>query len=649
MSASTKISDEEVYSLPMPERKSSSDMIAKYVPVLGWLPRYTRTEAVADFIAGITLGLTMIPQSIAYAALAGLTAQYGLYSCFVGGFLYIFFGTIKEVSIGPSSLMALVTLQYTRDMPPDFVTLLCFLVGCVEFLMGVLNLGCMVDFISIPVTSGFISATSVIIIIAQLQGLLGLKYKSANILDNLYKLFKNMNKVRLADVTLGICSIIFLLIFRKLKDIDCFCMRDKKNSVRNTTIKKILWYLSIGRNALIVFITGVIAYQFEATGSIPFRVSGQIKSGLPTVSLPPFSVQVGNQTYTFLDMCVHYGSGIVILPLIAILANVAIAKAFAIDAAVNATQEMLTLGLCNIFGSFVSSMPTTGAFTRSAVGSASGIQTPMAGLYSGTMTLLALSFLTPYFNYIPRATLSAVLITAVMFMIDMKIFKLLWKGYKTDAIAAIGTFLISVLISIEIGLLLGVFFNLIFFIKPTARPKVQVFKCKTHLGNRYIMLKPDICLYYPAVTFFCDKVMSIARNEQDDVPLIVDCERFTSLDYTSIKGIEMLSKRLNLERNRFWLLRLNSDVVESFDILADNKYIRLIKNEENIADILHDDVLSNKELDDAINIVTKKATEMKRLDHGDFSYSSTLRHKDSELNAEELVLMSSSPESQIQQ
>lgn len=158
------------------------------------------------------------------------------------------------------------------------------------------------------------------------------------------------------------------------------------------------------------------------------------------------------------------------------------------------------------------------------------------------------------------------------------------------------------------------------------------------------MLKPDICLYYPAVTFFCDKVMSVARNEQDDVPLIINCEKFTNLDYTSIKGIETLSKKLNQERNRFWLLLLNSDVVESFDIFADNKYIRLIKNEENIADILHDDTLFYQESEDPNNIVIKKATEMKKLDCEDSLYSSTLRHKDSETNAEELGLMSS-PES----
>ncbi|KYM92093.1 Sodium-independent sulfate anion transporter [Atta colombica] len=617
--------------------------MAKYLPILGWLPHYTRLKAVSDLIAGITLGMTMIPQSMAYAVLAERIPQYGLYSCFVGGFLYIILGTIKEVSIGPSSLMALLTLQYTRNMPQDFVILLCFLAGCIELLMGVLNLGFLVDFISVPVTSGFVSAGAFIIITAQMQGLLGLKYKSENIADNLYKLFKNINKIQLADSALGIFSILFLLIFRKLKDIDCPCMRNKRDASRNVIIKKILWYFSIGRNALIVLISVTIAYQFEVnTGSIPFRLSGKIEGGLPKVSLPPFSSQVGNQTYTFFDMCAHYGLGLGILPVISVLANVAIAKAFALGTSINATQEMLALGLSNIVGSFVSSLPTTGAFTRSAVSSASGVQTPMAGLYSGTMVLLALSFLTSYFYYIPRATLAAVLISAVIFMIDVKIIKLLWKGSKMDAIAAIGTFVISIFIGIEIGLLLGVLFNLILFIRLSARLPLQIVNCKTRLGNRYMMLKPENCLYYPAVTSFCEKVMSLARN---DVPLIMNCELFNSLDYTSIKGIEMLSKKLNSERNQFWLLHLNSNVVKSFDILTDNKYIRLIEKEESIADVLHNDALSSKNFEDRINITVKQAT--KNLIREDLLYSNS-QQNDSESNTEELALMSPS-ECKIQQ
>ncbi|KAG5311893.1 S2611 protein, partial [Pseudoatta argentina] len=627
--------------------------VAKYLPVLGWLPHYTRLKAVSDLIAGITLGMTMIPQSMAYAVLAERYPQYGLYSCFVGGFAYIILGTIKEVSIGPSSLMALLTLQYTRNMPQDFVILLCFLAGCIELLMGYTNIklidtilpaGFLVDFISVPVTSGFMSAGAFIIIIAQMQGLLGLKYKSENIADNLYKLFKNINKIRLADSVLGIFSIVFLLVFRKLKDIDYPCMRNKRDAPRNVMIKKILWYFSIGRNTLIVLISVIIAYQFEAnTGSIPFILSGKIEAGLPKISLPPFSSQVGNQTYTFFDMCTHYGLGLGILPVISVLANVAIAKAFALGTSINATQEMLALGFSNIVGSFVSSLPTTGAFTRSAVSSASGVQTPMAGLYSGTMVLLALSFLTSYFYYIPRATLAAVLISAVLFMIDVKIIKLLWKGSKMDAIAAIGTFMVSIFIGIEIGLLLGVLFNLILFIRLSARLTLQIVNCKTRLGNKYMMLKPENCLYYPAVASFCEKVMSLAEN---NVPLIMNCEIFNSLDYTSIKGIETLSKKLNSEKNQFWLLHLNSNVVKSFDILADNKCIRLIEKEESIADVLYNDALSSKNSEDRINIM-KQATEMKNLNREDLLYSNS-RQNDSESNAEELALMSPS-ECKIQQ
>ncbi|KAG5324414.1 S2611 protein, partial [Acromyrmex heyeri] len=599
------MTDEECPPISISKKKSRFT-VTKYLPIFEWLPRYTRFKAVSDIIAGITLGLTMIPQSMAYAVLAERIPQYGLYSCFVGGFVYIILGTTKEVSIGPSSLMSLITLQYTRDMPQDFVILLCFLTGCVQFLMSVLNLGFLVDFISVPVTSGFMSAGALIIVIAQLQGFLGLKYKSKSITDNLYQLFKNINKVRLTDFTLAISSFIFLLILKKLKDIDYPCMRNKKDARRNEIIKKVLWYFSILRNALIVLITSTIAYEFEAnTGSIPFRLS--VYNRGPNITGENIKLCHLNMKFGFVNMKMTvYNQSVSITYL-------------STDASINATQEMLALGVCNMLSSFVSSLPISGAFTRSGVGSASGVQTPMAGLYSGTMALLALSFLTPYFYYIPRATLSAVLISAVLPMIDLKIIKVLWKGSKTDAIAATGTFVLSILIGIEIGFLLGIFFNLIIFIRFFARSTFQIDNCKTHLGNKYIMLKFDTCLHYPAVTSFCDKVMNLATK---DVPLIINCKTFTSLDYTSIKGIETLSKKLNYEKNQFWLLNLNSDIVQNFDIFADNKYIRLIKKKENIADVLYNDALSNQNSEDLINVPLNSQRE------------------DSEFISEELVLMS---------
>lgn len=586
-------------SIPLEESSTSNKndsksncSIVKYVTVVNWLPKYSRLDAVSDVVAGFSVGLTLIPQSIAYAALAGCTAQYGLYSCLMGSFLYIFFGTIKEVSIGPSSLMSLLTFEYTRNMPVDFVVLFCFLAGCIELLMGLLRLGFLVDFISMPVTSGFTSATSIIIIVSQLQGLLGLRFKAHNITDNLIKIFQNIKNMRMPDFILGICSIAFLLFFRQLKDID-FCFekgnnRLKKQNNKKVYLKKLLWFLSICRNALVILITATIAFYLEKAGSSPFILSGKIQSGLPTFSLPPFSSQVGNETYTFLDMCSHLGSGIIVLPLVSVLANVAIAKAFASGSSVNATQEMLTLGLCNIFGSFVSSMPAAGAFTRSAVISASGVRTPMASIYVGIMTLLALSFLTPYFYYIPRSTLSAVLISAVIFIIDLKIIRLLWKGCKRDAFAAIVTFLVSVIFGVELGLLVGALFSLIFFLRPPARPKIEVIQCKTELGNKYIVLKPDTGIFYPAANYFCNKVMKIIhRYDENNVPFIIDCERIRSIDYTAIKGIELILANINAERKRLWFMNVPLETYNSFEAFANNKHFHFV-DEEKISSIFYD-------------------------------------------------------------
>ncbi|XP_026299753.1 sodium-independent sulfate anion transporter isoform X1 [Apis mellifera] len=631
----TKMSETTKKFIPLEEYVSSKKnndksnfSIVKYIIILNWLPKYTRLDAVSDFVAGFSLGLTLIPQSIAYAALAGLTAQYGLYSCLMGNFLYLFFGTIKEVSIGPSSLMSLLTLEYTRNMSVDFVVLFCFLAGCVELLMGVLRLGFLVDFISMPVTSGFTSATSIIIIISQLQGLLGLKFKAHNIIDNLRKIFQNIENIRVADLILGLCSIIFLLFFRQLKDMNC-CFGNDNNQIKKKNnkmyLKKVLWFLSICRNALVILFTSTIAFYFEKIGSSPFILSGKIQSGLPNFSLPPFSSHIGNETYTFWQMTSHIGSGIIVLPLVSVLANVAIAKAFASGSNVNATQEMLTLGVCNIFGSFVSSMPAAGAFTRSAVISASGVRTPMAGIYVGIMTLLALSFLTPYFYYIPRSTLSAVLISAVIFIIDLKIIKLLWKGCKKDAVAAIVTFLVCVMFGVELGLLIGALFSLIFFLRPSARPKIEVIQCKTQLEDKYIILKPDNGLFYPAANYFCNKMMKIIRkHDENNILFIIDCERIQSIDYTAIKAIELLSANINAEKKKLWFMNISLHTFNSIEAFANKKYFYFIDDEDKISSIFYDDILNNTE-------TTKGQLLENMIEHGTFIYTNDNK-KESEIH-----------------
>nr|CAD7409319.1 unnamed protein product [Timema cristinae] len=514
-------------------------LLLRHVSIFRWLPHYTKLDAVGDLVAGVTLGLTMMPQAIAYASLAGLNAQYGLYSSFMGGLVYMMFGTIKEVSIGITSLMALMTYEYTQDLPVEFVILLDIPVwlcaardgtagSCSPDRDSNLDLpvlssraphdkrvnqlrhrGILVDFISEPVTSGFTTATSLIIIGSQMKGLLGLRFKSNGLNLEEVNLYLRRGRVknhlgkttpsspdRDSNLDLPVLSSRAQHDKRKANDIPVGPKEKSKQTHTHQVIKKLLWFFSISRNALIVVVCSTVAYKLFNNGLSPFILSGQIKPGLPSFGLPPFSAQVGNTTYSFMGMCEKLGSGIIMVPVVGVLANVAIAKAFSAGMSLDATQEMLTLGMCNLFGSFVQSTPTTGAFTRSAVSNASGVKTPMGGLYSGTIILLALGYLTPYFYFIPRCTLAAVLITAVMFMIDFKIMIHLWKCSKRDLFALLITLVSSLMFGVEVGLLMGAVFNVMQLLYLWARPVIYVKLCK----GAWISIHTDRAVRLPCWT-----------------------------------------------------------------------------------------------------------------------------------------------------
>lgn len=182
--------------------------LLRRIYILSWIRNYDRPQAFADLIAGITLGLTIIPQSIAYASLAGLSSEYGLYSAFIGSIIYVFFGTIPQVSIGPTSLMAIMTLQFCADKPVQVVIVLAFLAGLVELLMGICQLGFIVSFIPSPVTKAFTSGTAVIVVLVQIKNLLGIRLKQV---PSLGEFFGN---IRWSDAGMGISCMCLLLSLR---------------------------------------------------------------------------------------------------------------------------------------------------------------------------------------------------------------------------------------------------------------------------------------------------------------------------------------------------------------------------------------------------------------------------------------------------
>ncbi|XP_050419849.1 sodium-independent sulfate anion transporter-like isoform X2 [Adelges cooleyi] len=525
--------------------------VRRRLPILTWLPDYDRQKAVGDAIAGITVGLTMVPQSIAYASLANLSPQVGLYSALMGGLFYVFLGSVNQVSIGPTSLMALLTYEFTKDLPHEYIPLLTFMCGLVEMMMGLLKLGFLVDLISAPVISGFTTATSLIIVLSQLKGILGVRFKGDTVVDIVEKLIKHFNERRNGDIYLGLTAIAFLLTMRQL-----YVIIPAKGK-----LKRALWYLSISRNTLVVLIAMFITYMYESSGSpVPYLTTSTVEAGLPTLQLPPFGYTSGNTTVTLSEMLYEIRSAMFIIPLVSILANVSIAKAYANGGTIDATQEMLALAMCNIVGSFIRSMPTCGAFTRSAVSQASGVQTTMSNIYCTILMFMAILFLTPHFHLIPKAILSAVLIAAVCSLVDYHIVKPLWKTSRIELFVAIITLMTSLCFTVEIGLLVGVCINIIHLAMLWSRPKLKIELSKISTVD-IVMVTPNSGLYFPSTDYMYKEVMRIANQEPYlNKPLVLNCIHFKGLDYTAAKGMGLISSEIQAKNQIFIMLNASEKI-----------------------------------------------------------------------------------------
>ncbi|XP_053953552.1 sodium-independent sulfate anion transporter isoform X2 [Anastrepha ludens] len=537
------------------------DVAYRLLPGIKWLHGYTAQDAIADLIAGITVGLTVLPQGLAYATLAGLEPQYGLYSAFIGGIVYAFLGSCRQVTIGPTALLALMTSRHTSfglNSGPAYAILLCLISGIVEFLMAVLRLGALVDLISLPVTVGFTSATAVIIGTSQLKGLLGIRGGGggSGFLKTMQSVFTNLDNIRYGDFTLGIIAITILLLLRKLKDVKIPGRR---------VLSGTLWVIATGRNALIVLIASILAYNTcETRESCPFVLTGKVKSGFPDVEVPKFhtTIQLPNGTaieQDYVDMLKELGPSMLILPIIAVLGNVAISKAFS-SAGISPTRELIALSLSNVVGSFFSSMPVTGSFSRSAVNHASGVRTPIGGFYTSALVLLALGLLAPYFQYIPKAALSAVIISAVIFMIEFEVVKPLWRCSRRELLPGAITFVVSLAIGVEIGLLLGVGVDVAYLVYRAARPALSVSKLRTTNGTEYILMRPiHSSLYFPAIEWVRTGI-SKAVAMHGSAPVVLDCANMHELDFTVARGMGALHKELASNSVPLFLMKASKEI-----------------------------------------------------------------------------------------
>jgi solute carrier family 26 (sodium-independent sulfate anion transporter), member 11 len=505
------------------QKTCSKKTLKKRVPILNWLPKYNFGFFIQDVIAGITVGLTAIPQGIAYAIIAGLPAEYGLYASIADGFIYAILGSSKDITIGPTAVLSTLTAKYA-SYSVDFAVLAAFLSGIIMLLMGIFHLGILVNFISTPVINGFTTAAAIQIAASQLKAFFALNGKSGNYFAESIKNFvNNIKTAKLWDPILGTVTIIMLCL---LKYFGRNCNRT------DGWAKKIRWFMCMSRNAVVVIFGMIVAFILKiTTDSEPLKLIGVITPGLPPIGPPPFSTSSGNETLNFVEMLTVLGPPFVILPLVAILESVAIAKAFAVGGRVDATQEMIALGICSIVGSFFKSLPTTGSFTRTALNYASGVQTPAGGVTKSLLIIAALSLLTSTFYFIPNASLAGLIITAMYSMLDLGIFVKFWRNSKKELFLSLVTIVVSLFLGLEYGIVIGVLLDSVMLLYSASQPRIVVETIRSEDSEMVTLVLSDK-LPYCAAEYVRKAIVKVVEQAGPTSVLVIDGVNVQSMDTT---------------------------------------------------------------------------------------------------------------------
>jgi sodium-independent sulfate anion transporter 11 len=528
------------------------------LPVTEWLPRYSKLDFIADLIAGITVGFTIIPQSIAFSELANLPAEYGLYSGYIGSLVYIFLGTTKEITIGPAAVICILIGGATHGASSAYTvalsTILCLFSGIFCLGLSFLKLGVIVEFISAPVVAGFVSAAAIMIVASQVKTILGLTGIHGEDLVSLMRgVYYKIGETNLSDLTMALCGIAVLIFLQEMKRLPlykCVAPSRRKTFVHAITI------ISAARNALMIPACGLIAYFWNTAADNTGRISMTEPVsviGLPRFQPPPLYLPEVNETIhgklqtfpakSFMEIMRESGTIVAVIPLICVVEQIAVCKTFAKVRPVDVNQELVSLGASQLVASFFQSMPVTGSICRSCVNAVSGVRTPFGGIWSGMIVISALLFFTPYLKYIPKPALAAIVVCAVVHMIEYEEAIHIWRTKKRDMVPLVTTFICCLFVGLEWGFLIGVVVNLLMVLTHAANPGVSSTKFGLSSDITVVILRPDRALLYPGIAKVRNLISKKALKNQDAV-IVVDCVHLISIDFTGAKGLGSVASAL---------------------------------------------------------------------------------------------------------
>ena len=539
-------------------------MFVQYLPVLTWGRTYTRQSFTNDLTAAIIVTIMLIPQSLAYAMLAGLPPQMGLYASILPITLYAVFGTSRSLAVGPVAVVSLLTAaSISRIATPgsdDYIVAaiaLAFLSGVLLVAMGVFRLGFMANFLSHPVIAGFITASGLIIAASQLKAILGISAEGHNLVQLAESLWAHRQDINWITALIGSLTTAFLFWVRKglLPLLLALGLSEPVAKIMAKTGP----VAAIVATTALVWLLDLQSYGVKIVGSVP--------QGLPPLTIPKFSLDLWSSLLT----------SAILISVIGFVESISVAQTLAAKKRqrIDPDQELIGLGAANIGASFTSGFPVTGGFSRSVVNYDAGAETPAAGAYTAGGLIFASVFLTPLIFFLPKATLAATIIVAVLSLVDFKILGKAWRYSKADFTAVTTTMAITLVVGVEVGVITGVLVSILIHLYKSSRPHIATVgqvPNSEHYRNilRYdvitqphiLSIRVDESLYFANARFLEDHLFARATQQPQLRHVVLMCSAINDIDMSALDSLEAVNARLRDMGVSFHLSEVKGPVMD---------------------------------------------------------------------------------------
>ena len=509
-----------------------------YFPILEWIQEYNKTLFKGDLSAGITVAVMLIPQGMAYAMIAGLPPVYGLYAAIFPQLIYAIMGSSRQLAVGAVSMDSLLVAATLNTMAivdaQHYISLaifLAFFMGVIQVFLGLIKFGFLVNFLSKPVINGFTSAAAIIIGLSQLNHMLGVEISQGNVLQALMQsIWEVRTEIHLLTLMITLGSIFLIFGIKRFS-------------------KKIPVAL------VVVILTTLLTSQLN-WNEMGVSIVGTIPSRLPTFNFQWIAIE---EIYLLFPMALT-------LSLIAFLEAISIAKAIEVKEnkeTVDPNQELIALGAANVFGSFFQSYPTTGGFSRTAVNHESGAQTGVAAIISAAVVGLTLVFFSSWFYYLPKPVLGAIILTAVINLVDFKYPYQLWSSHREELFILLFTFLVTLFVGIMEGILLGTLASLSLMVYRSSQPHIAILgriKGTKHYRNIHrfteevetfpgvLILRFDGQLFFGNHSYFKKQIVDLLGRETKKIRyLVIDASPINYIDASASNTLNHWIQNLNKE------------------------------------------------------------------------------------------------------